>query len=215
MGGLLYDQQVATLLRKDRSPMHDNPYEPPRHNHEAALVNVGLDGVLKRKLPRAFWVTWISVTGLSLLAAIFIALLGLINSRSGSGVRSEPTVVLIMISIWPLVLSAFILFRAKQCERYQHRCLASHGVVIYLACFGVCFGLAYLSVAIYMMLLMFAANWSPIAPSPAAPAPRMIGIIEHAAMLVPVLVMYVFFLHLSARRPTLHDQNKTALDATH
>ena len=198
--------------------MHDNPYEPPRHNPEAKLADVGLDGVVKRKLPRAFWVTWISVTCFSLIAAIAIPLIGLIDTGSDGNVdMSGLTMVLIMISIWGLGFSPFILFRAKQCEKYQHRCLALHGVVIYLACFGVCFGLAYLSIGIYMMLMMIAGSWSPLraATSAATPGPQMIGLIANAATLVPMLVLYIFFLHWSARRPTLQDKNKTALDTTH
>jgi hypothetical protein len=184
--------------------MHDNPYEPPRHNPEATLADVGLDGAVKRKLPRAFWVTWFSVTGLSLLAASSIPLVLLMDTQVNR--ESASTVALVMISIWGLGFSPFILFRAKQCEKYQHRCLARHGVVIYLACFGVCFGLAYLSTGIYVALMIVLQIWSP---------GMSIGLSLTAALLVPVLALYLFFLHLSARRPTLQDQNKTALDATH
>jgi hypothetical protein len=184
--------------------MHEpNPYEPPSSSWTGAThASSDLSASSSRRLPLSFWPMWAVMVLLCLVCAV--------GTRLIPGAAQD---VLLAWSLFGLGLAPFIALRAKLCEGYQHRCLNSSGVKIYWSCFGVCLGLAYASFGVLVAFLML-ASWLLSSFLGIVP-PMGFGLMSLLIVLIPALMLYVYLIHLSAKRPRLEEDNETASDPTH
>ena len=168
-----------------------NPYEPPnasvRSISEDSLENNGLQ---LRLLPRSFW---FACGGFVVICAAFLVIV-LFLARV-----DRHAISFIGLPLWGLFLAPFVAVRAKLCERYQHRCMGSSGVVIFLACLGVCFGLAYASMGIAVFPWMFLSAFMTNNQQSSNGLYQVLL----AGLLIVAVVIYLKLIDLSARRPTL------------
>ena len=124
-----------------------NPYQPPSGSVPSGIADSPeYDTVQPRLLPHSFWFVWsVFVATCAVLVAVVLYL-----------ARADRNAVSFLgLPLWGLFLTPFVAVRAKLCERYQHRCMGSSGIVIFLACFSVCFGLFYASIGIAFFVWMF------------------------------------------------------------
>ncbi len=161
-----------------------NPYQPPQSD-SALLRPIESTEAEVRTLPRSFWYMWMGwmILWLLTLVVIFFA----------SGFDR----FVINFIGWPLMglfLAPFVLVRAKLCERYQHRCMASSGVMIFFAGLGVCFGLGYACLGIWFglfsVMTILLSYWSMMDV-------RWIAILFTAMV---ALVCYLKLIDMSAKR---------------
>jgi hypothetical protein len=164
-----------------------NPYQPPQSD-SALLQPDETIGATLRALPRSFWYTWFGWLILWILALVAILF--------ASGFDR----FVINFIGWPLMglfLAPFVLVRAKLCEKYQHRCMASSGVMIFLAGLGVCFGVGYACMGIwfgmYSVVSIMLFSWS-------MGEVQWIGLLFTAMF---ALVVYLKLIDMSAKRPRL------------
>lgn len=187
--------------------MDENPYRSPGLSHHETSSREQASAVSERThvLPRLFWRIWggyslLSVAGLAY--GLSTGMVGFWNSFVGLS-----------------LLSPFILFRAWRCERYQHRCVVLHGVTLFLAQWGVCFGLLYLSMGLMMIPILWLGRWNPLVSSSSSPYATSMEVAWLQVLLVGAawMALYLGLLNWSACRPRLadvRDKNETAPDAT-
>jgi hypothetical protein len=182
--GSLREQEMGTL----------NPYQPPSGSVPSSNADsFQQDGIQPRLLPRSFWTVW---AGFSVICVVFVAVvfyLGRVD-RSALSFIGPP-----LLGLW---LSPFVVVRAKLCERYQHRCVGSSGIVIFLACLGVCFGLGYASLGITFAL------WALLSTFMIGNQQSLTGFqqVLLAGLLITAVVVYLKLIDLSAKRPKLKQE---------
>jgi len=186
--------------------MDDNPYRSPgpSHNESFSLEQGSTVSREKQVLPRLFWRIWVGYTLLSVAGMVY----GLSSGSSGFW----------NTFIGASILSPFILFRAVRCERYQHQCIVFHGVSLFLAQWGVCFGLLYLSLGLMMIPILWLGRWNPLVSSSSSPFSVSMNVAWVQVLLVGTawLALYLGLLNWSACRPRLRDlrdRKETAPDA--
>lgn len=168
-----------------------NPYQPPSVS-VPSIESDSLegDGLETRLLPRSFWFVW---AGFVSICAVFLTLI-LFQVAVDRDAESW-----IGLPLSGLFLAPFVVVRAKWCERYQHRCVGSNGLVIFLACLGVCFGLGYASILIAFVFwtLLFLMIGNSFQSSSSLRSALL------AAGVLMALFVYLGLIHLSAQRPKL------------
>lgn len=172
-----------------------NPYQPygaisPADNLDYPDPN----GSPRRLLPRTFWVVWF---GFIVVCVVFLTLL-----MYQTAVHRE-VVVWLALPLMGLFIAPFILLRAKLCERYQHRCVGSSGVTIFLACLGVCFGLAWASLSMMLLLWMFTAAIL----IDALQSTTWVSTILSVGFQLFALIVFLKLIDLSAKRPKWKQQS--------
>ena len=175
----------------------DNPYRPTTESFELERVTAATNAELpKIVLPRSFWTVWLVYTCTCLLAMIVI-LFPLESSRE--------TLHLVGLPLMGLWLAPFVCARAKLCEKYQHRCMASNGIKIFFACLGVCVGLGYAVLGILFLLYAFLIVYLES---------RSFSSIAISVLLVGTIsvVTYLKLIDLSSRSPKLNFTNKTGVE---
>lgn len=174
-----------------------NPYRPTSKKFGPDFATSTSNAELqKRVLPRSFWILWGGYTCLSLSALVVILSL-LRSSREAVSFLGLP-----VLGLW---LAPFVCARAKLCEKYQHRCVASNGTKIFFACLGVCFGLGYAVLGMSFLLYMFLSAYIDS---------RSFSSVLISFLLVGTIsvVTYLKLIDLSARSPKLGSTNKTELE---
>lgn len=165
-----------------------NPYQPPTSD-SALLEPSTATAAESRSLPRDFWFLWMGW----IILCLFVLITILFESDLASFARS--------LLGWPIMglgIAPFVLIRAKLCERYQHRCIASSGLVVFFACFGVCFGLGYACLGVWFVLFSV-MSW--MLQTTSLSDVQWIAILFTAFV---ALVIYLKLIDMSARRPRLN-----------
>lgn len=171
-----------------------NPYQPPRGSVPSSNWDSReRDDPQPRVLPRSFWFIW---SGFVAICVVFVAVVFYLArvDRSALSFIGPP-----LLGLW---LSPFVVVRAKLCERYQHRCMGSSSIVIFLACLGVCFGLGYASLGITFAL------WALLSAFMIGNQQSLTGFqqVLLAGLLITAVVVYLKLIDLSAKRPKLKQE---------
>lgn len=168
-----------------------NPYQPPSESVPSSHWDSRTrDDPQPRALPRSFWFVWSAfVVFCAVLVAVVLYLAR--ADRNAVSFIGPP-----ILGLW---LSPFVIVRAKLCERYQHRCMGSRGIVIFLACLAVCFGLFYASIGIAFFF------WTFLSAFMINNQQSLNGLqqVLLAGLLIVAVAIYLKLIDLSARRPTL------------
>lgn len=182
-----------------------NPYRPTSESFDLERVTPATNAELqKMALPRSFWTVWVGYTCICLLALIVI-LFPLESSRGTLHLLGLPLMGLLGLPLMGLCLVPFVSARAKLCEKYQHRCMASNGIKIFFTCLGVCFGLGYAVLGMSFLLYTFLSVYMES---------RSFRSVLFSVLLVGTIsvVSYLKLIDLSARSPRLNFTNKTGVE---
>lgn len=171
-----------------------NPYRPTTESFDLeSVTNAPHAELQKIVLPRSFWTVWVGYT-CTCLVALIVIVFPLESSRETLHFAGLP-----LMGLW---LAPFVCARAKLCEKYQHRCLASTGMKIFFACLGVCFGLGYAVLGMSFLLYTFVSVYLQS---------RSFSSVLFSVLFVGTISVgtYLKLIDLSARSPKLNFITKT------